>query len=488
MHIESTPIPGLLIVHLDVHGDNRGWFKENWQREKMVAAGLPDFGPVQHNISFNAQPGVTRGLHAEPWDKLVSVAHGRVFGAWCDLREGSETYGQLFTHEVDPATAVFVPRGVANGFQAQEPNTVYSYLVNEHWSADATYTMVNLNMVDWPLEPTEISAKDAQHPPLARATPMPPRPRKVLVTGANGQLGRALQKLYAADATCFGADITGVEFASRGEFDITHDERDWSQYGAIINCAAYNDVNGAESDRAAAWAANALAPARLAAIATRHDLTLVHVSTDYVFGAVADGTGTSRAAAAESAAPEPSAAASVPVRRVADFPAPLSLYGASKAAGEASASAVPRHYVVRTAWVFGEGNNFVATMARLARRGVEPQVVSDQRGRPTHADDLAAGIAHLLRTRAPFGLYHLTNAGEPAGRDELARVTFATAGVDPARVRSVTTAEYAELAGPQADRPLESTLDLTELAATGFTPRDWRAAVQEYVAGLELDA
>ena len=77
--ITTTPIPGFLRIDLTVHGDNRGWFKENWQREKMVALGLPDFQPVQNNISFNDEVGVTRGIHAEPWDKFVSVATGRVF-------------------------------------------------------------------------------------------------------------------------------------------------------------------------------------------------------------------------------------------------------------------------------------------------------------------------------------------------------------------------------------------------------------------------
>ena len=94
--VTETPIPGLLVWDVPVHGDNRGWFKENWQREKMVAAGLPDFGPVQNNISFNDAVGTTRGIHAEPWDKFVSVASGRIFGAWVDLRRGP-SFGQVFT-------------------------------------------------------------------------------------------------------------------------------------------------------------------------------------------------------------------------------------------------------------------------------------------------------------------------------------------------------------------------------------------------------
>jgi dTDP-4-dehydrorhamnose 3,5-epimerase/reductase len=127
----ETPIPGLMIWELPVHGDNRGWFKENWQREKMVAAGLPDFEPVQNNVSFNDVVGTTRGIHAEPWDKFVSVANGRIFGAWVDLRSGP-SFGSVFTAEVDPSRAVYVPRGVGNAFRTLEPNTAYVYLVSDH--------------------------------------------------------------------------------------------------------------------------------------------------------------------------------------------------------------------------------------------------------------------------------------------------------------------------------------------------------------------
>ena len=127
--VESTPIPGMVVVRLDVREDARGWFKENWQREKMVALGLPDFGPVQNNISFNAAAGATRGIHAEPWDKFVSVGTGRVFGAWVDLREG-DSFGAVFTVEITPWVAGFlVPRGVGNAFQTLEDATSYTYLV-----------------------------------------------------------------------------------------------------------------------------------------------------------------------------------------------------------------------------------------------------------------------------------------------------------------------------------------------------------------------
>ena len=98
-----TPIAGLYVLHLDVRPDNRGWFKENWQREKIAAIpelsrACREFRPVQNNISFNAQPGVTRGLHAEPWNKFVTIAQGEVFGVWCDLRADSPTFGLSLIH------------------------------------------------------------------------------------------------------------------------------------------------------------------------------------------------------------------------------------------------------------------------------------------------------------------------------------------------------------------------------------------------------
>jgi len=138
----ETPIPGLIVFDLPVFGDNRGWFKENWQRDKMTAVGLPDFGPVQNNIALSKR-GSTRGIHAEPWDKYISLATGRIYAYWVDIRENSPTYGQSYGIEVDPSKAVFVPAGVANGYQTLEDNTAYCYLVNDHWSADANYANVS---------------------------------------------------------------------------------------------------------------------------------------------------------------------------------------------------------------------------------------------------------------------------------------------------------------------------------------------------------
>ncbi len=143
LKVTETVIPGFYEIDLVVNGDNRGWFKENYQKEKLEALGLPSFEVVQNNFSFYAQAGVSRGLHAEPWEKFVSVANGKVFGAWVDLRKG-QSFGQTLTIELNPGKAVFVPRGVANGYQTLEDNITYTYLVNAHWSPAAKYAAVNL--------------------------------------------------------------------------------------------------------------------------------------------------------------------------------------------------------------------------------------------------------------------------------------------------------------------------------------------------------
>ncbi len=456
----ESGIPGLVLWELPVHGDSRGWFKENWQREKMTAAGLPDFAPVQNNVSFNDAVGTTRGIHAEPWDKWVSVAAGRIFGAWVDLREGP-TFGAVFTAELDPSRAIFVPRGVGNAYQTLEPDTAYTYLVNDHWSPNASYTFLNLAdetaRIPWPipLEDAELSEKDRAHPRLADVVPV--GPRRVLVLGASGQLGRALHAELG--------DADHVEYATRPDLDLTAAglelARRWRDYGTIINAAAFTAVDAAETPegRSRAWAANVTGVARLAGIAAANGITLVHVSSDYVFDGALDRP-----------------------YREDDPVAPLGVYGASKAAGDAAVATTPRHYIVRTSWVIGDGRNFVSTMESLAERGVDPTVVADQVGRLTFTDDLARGILHLLATGAPFGVYNLTSAGEPMSWADVARAVFAAGGHDPARVSDVTTAEYfAAATGPVAARPHNSVLDLSKIEETGFRPHEALAGLRARV-------
>lgn len=488
--IETTQIPGFLRIDLTVHGDNRGWFKENWQRQKMIALGLPDFGPVQNNISFNDEVGVTRGIHAEPWDKYVSVATGRVFGAWVDLREG-ETFGTVYTCEIDPSVAVYVPRGVGNAYQTLEPSTAYTYLVNDHWSADAQYTFLNLAdetvSVPWPIPLQEaiLSDKDRAHPRLEKVAPFPAARtatpgtatpgtassgaapgtttgRRVLVTGANGQLGRELMaRLPQAGFTATGVDLPEVDISDAAAMEATA----WQDYDIIINAAAWTNVDGAETPegRRLSWRANATGPANLARAAAQHGLTLVHLSSEYTFDGTAE------------------------VHTEEEDPSPLGVYGQSKAGGDAAVASAPQHYLVRTSWVVGDGKNFVRTMAALADKGIEPKVVADQVGRLTFTSDLAAGIIHLLTSGAPWGTYNLSGEGEVVSWADVAKRVYELTGHSPESVTPITTEEY--FAGQDvAPQPLISTLDLSRIEATGFTPADSMQRLEDYVSALLQEA
>jgi len=172
LHVTETPVAGLLEIGLTLHGDDRGWFTEVFQQAKLTALGFPSFEIVQQNVSYNREIGVTRGIHAEPWDKYVTVVHGRAFSAVVDLREGPG-FGTVVTRELGPGTALYVPRGCGNAYQTLTPDVVYSYLVNEHWSPDARYTHIQAFDpalgIDWPIGPDAAirSAKDIAHPRLA---------------------------------------------------------------------------------------------------------------------------------------------------------------------------------------------------------------------------------------------------------------------------------------------------------------------------------
>lgn len=480
---KKTNIPGMLVFDLPVHGDSRGWFKENWQREKMTALGLPDLDPVQNNISFNAERGVTRGIHAEPWDKFISVATGSVFGAWVDLRPG-KSFGEVFTCVIDPSRAIYVPRGVGNSFQALEAGTVYTYLVNAHWSAELrdTYTFVNLADptlgIKWPipLDQCRLSDADRGHPMLADALPM--MPRRTLVTGCNGQLGRAVRLLAEEKGLSAWFDFCDID-----SFDISDQASyalyDWSLYGAVINCGAYTAVDRAETaeGRSIAWRANAAGPALLARTCAEHGIVLVHVSSDYVFDGVAE------------------------VHDECEPFSPLSVYGQTKAAGDFAVAGNPRHYIVRSSWVIGDGRNFVKTMKALSDRVANPgdtlskvTVVDDQMGRLTFTRDMAEGIFWLLgyregdmepSTPAPHGTYNITGSGPVESWADIARRVFALSNDNGTTVVPVSTSEYyASVEGPIAQRPIHSTLDLSKIEATGFEPRDWTECLGEYLETL----
>jgi dTDP-4-dehydrorhamnose 3,5-epimerase/reductase len=277
-----------------------------------------------------------------------------------------------------------------------------------------------------------------------------------LITGASGQLGRALQKKYPrARAT----DSSDLDITDPGEIA----SYDWSGIDVILNAAAYTDVDGAEmpESEATAWEVNDKGVENLASVAKDKDLLLVHVSTDYVF----DGTKS-------------------PHLEDEVF-SPLGVYGKTKAAGDQKAVLAPKHYIFRASWVIGEGKNFVRTMLELGRKGVNPAVVNDQVGRPTFTYELVRAIDYFLRKRPPFGTYNLSNGGGAVSWADLTREIFKTAGFDNS-VTDTTTADYYKDRPDTAKRPLNSVFDLSKIESTGFKPKDWRDDLKEYV-NKELD-
>lgn len=176
----KTNIKGLIFFDVTSIEDERGYFQEKYHHEKLVEAGIPNnFKVVQNSISYNKAKGVTRGLHAEPWDKYISVVKGSVFAAYVDLREG-DGFGRVETIKITPNKAVFLPRGVANSFQTLEDDTYYIYSVNEHWRADNydKYCFVNLAdkelKINWPIniQDAVINERDKNHPMLSDIKPM----------------------------------------------------------------------------------------------------------------------------------------------------------------------------------------------------------------------------------------------------------------------------------------------------------------------------
>ncbi len=175
-------IPDMIEFDIPVHGDNRGWFKENFQKEKMLPLGFPESffkeNKLQNNVSLSRK-GVLRGLHAEPWDKYISVAdNGRVLGSWVDLREGA-SFGHVYQTVINASKGIYVPRGVANGFQVLSDTVSYSYLVNDYWALDLKpkYAFVNYADpalgIEWDdVENAEVSEADKNHPLLRDVVPL----------------------------------------------------------------------------------------------------------------------------------------------------------------------------------------------------------------------------------------------------------------------------------------------------------------------------
>ena len=288
--------------------------------------------------------------------------------------------------------------------------------------------------------------------------------KKIIITGSNGQLGRAINCLLAQSSeyelinTDYGIegikdlDITDLD----GVLDICRQIRPY----AVINCAAHTNVDACEVQVDAAYRINAIGPRNLAIAASETGAKLVHISTDYVFAG--DG-----------------------VRPYTEFdtPAPKAMYGITKLAGENFVRQfADDFFILRTAWLYGDGKNFVRTMLRLSETHDEISVVNDQIGSPTSADELAKAILALLPTEN-YGLFHATCEGQCSWAD-FTKEIFRLANKNT-KVRPVTSKEYKEMNPASADRPAYSVLDNYMFRLTkSYAFADWEKAIAEYMGKI----
>lgn len=284
--------------------------------------------------------------------------------------------------------------------------------------------------------------------------------RKIAVTGANGQLGKAVIEEYANDTQAEVIALTHQDMPIES-LDAVLKGIESEKPDVIINCAAYTDVDGCEKNTHLAGRINALGPRNLAIAAQKADAKIIHISTDYVF----NGCGTR------------------PYLE-SDAPGPVSAYGRSKLMGEKYVSEFcNKHFVIRTAWLYGDGKNFVKTMLRLAETHDEVSVVDDQVGCPTSTKELARMI-HYLEQTEQYGLYHGVCRGQTSWAD-FAEEIFKLSGLD-VKVNHISSEEYAKMNPAAATRPHYSVLEDQMLSlisddGDGFQIADWHDALKEYL-------
>lgn len=283
--------------------------------------------------------------------------------------------------------------------------------------------------------------------------------KKLIITGCNGQLGRAINKELAPHSEY---ELVNTDVA---ELDITDIDkvmelaREVKPY-AILNCAAFTNVNGCETAGDIVWKINALGPRNLSIAATEVGAKMLHISTDYVF----DGHGT---------------------RPYTEFdtPDPQSAYGVTKLAGEKFVQQFAKEFfIIRTAWLYGDGNNFVKTMLKLSENHDVVRVVKDQLGTPTSAAELAKAMAYLLPTEN-YGIFHGTCEGDTNWAD-FAEAIFKRAGKN-VKVNHVTSKQYKEMNPASANRPAYSILEDYMIKLTSdFVMADWQDALDVYMKEL----
>ena len=288
--------------------------------------------------------------------------------------------------------------------------------------------------------------------------------KKILLTGCNGQLGRAIQKEYGDTVEFLRTDFIDAEGITRldiSDIDQVMNFARAEKPDAIINCAAFTNVDGCETNEDAAFKANAIGPRNLAIASRETGAKLIHVSTDYVF----EGNGTRPYVES-------------------DTPNPVSAYGRTKLVGEQFVrDFADRYFILRTAWLYGDGKNFVKTMLGAAQSRDEVSVVCDQKGSPTSAVELAKMI-HFLEPTENYGIFHATCEGD-TNWAEFTEEIYRKAGLST-KVNHLTSEEYAAMNPAAANRPKYSILEnrMLKLTTDKFMMADWHDALDYYLQNM----
>ena len=280
---------------------------------------------------------------------------------------------------------------------------------------------------------------------------------KILITGANGMLAKSVKKRLEPGNELICTDVADLDITDEEAVlkFVTESKPDY-----MINCAAFTAVDKAETAGEIVERINADGPKNLAKAAKQNNSVLIHISTDYVF----DGD-----LAVEKDYKEE------------DAKAPVTVYGVTKLQGEEQIQAnTDQYYIFRTAWLYGDGNNFVRTMLKLGEAKDEISVVADQHGSPTYAEDLANIIAEAIEKKIPYGVYHATNQGYTTWFD-FTKAIFEYTGTI-CQVNPVTTEEYIEMMKiTQAKRPKNSQLSKEKLLEQGIMVPQWEEALKRYL-------
>ena len=486
VNIIETNLADCYIIEENRFGDDRGYFTSVTSKQLKEL----DFRKWSQKSESMSAKGTIRGLHfqKDPYcqAKVVSCTKGAVLDVVVDMRKDSPTYGEYTAIELTPENGrmLYVPRGYAHGFLALTDDATFNYMVdNEYaprmeggvlWNDPAINIPWDEIFEKYGIEKPLLSDKDRDRIPLSEANiNFLRRPKKYLVTGVNGQLGYDIVRELKERGE---EDILAID---KDEMDITDKDQVMKIVKAykpdvIFHCAAWTAVDKAEdttipegkdkSLKDLCEEVNVVGTKNIADASIEVGAKLVYMSTDYVF----DGNKSLDELYKED-----------------DTPNPQSVYGRTKYEGEEEVRRNPNHFITRISWVFGvNGNNFIKTMLKLAKKYPELTVVNDQIGSPTYTVDLAKLLVEMAETEK-YGTYHVNNEGYCSWA-EFAKYIMESNNEDTV-IKPVTTEEYYEGKDMTkiAYRPRNSKLDKSKLEEEFYRLPSWQDATDRYCKELK---